>query len=272
MTFDSSDPGSRGVPVFGAVMTLFGLHVMEFGLGDYIPTRVFLRAIEPLRINAPAIRAMLRRATEKGLLRERKVGREVHYALTENGMTLARQGRGRVYDPDALTHAAGEWTLLTIPEGPALRNERYQMKIRLAWAGFARLMPNVWVTPGRFDADAMLADAFEGNPPADALAFLASPLDASSVARMIARVWDIAAIRRQHEHFLKQWEKPAIDKANPLPELLRLINAWGDLLLEDPGLPAQDLPHPWPAQRSTAAFARAQKLLWEPAREQLGNM
>jgi len=272
MASDTDDPGSRGVPVFGAVMTLFGLHVLEFGLGDYIPTKVFVQAIEPLGIKQPAIRAMLRRATEKGLLRERKVGREVHYAPTETGMTLMQQGRGRLYDPDALTHPAGEWTLLTIPEGPALRNERYQMKMRLAWAGFARLMPNVWVTPGRFGAESMLADAFEGSPPAEAIAFLASPLDASSVARMIARVWDIPAIRRQHARFLKQWEKPAVDPANPLPELLRLINAWSDLLLEDPGLPATDLPHPWPARRSTAAFARAKELLWEPAREQLINM
>jgi phenylacetic acid degradation operon negative regulatory protein len=266
------DRSARGVPVFVVVMTLFGLYVLEFGRGEVVPTKTFLRATEPLGISPPALRTMLRRSCEKGLLREHKAGREVHYALTEAGLTLAQQGRRRMYDPEALVHAAGEWTLLTLPEGPALRNDRYQLKIRLAWAGFASLMPNVWVTPGRVDVQALLNQAFDGDPPVEAMPFLATPMVPAQARRMIERVWDLPAIGQQHQRFLTQWEQPSLDAAHPLADLLRLINDWSDLLLVDPGLPASDLPPAWPAPRSVAAFARAKAQLWEPARAQLVDL
>jgi len=242
---------------------------MDFAATETLPASVVVKGLEPLGFKEPAIRATLRRNAEKGLLSSTRSGREVSFGLSEAGRSLVAQGRTRVNDPDALQHTSAEWTLLTFPEGPALRNERYQLNLRLAWAGFGRLMPGVWITPGPADVTALLDDAFEGNPPVDAIGFTAVLLTSEAAAPMIERAWDLAQIREEHRAFLFQWKTHRPDVAHPLAELVHLLNDWSTLLLADPGLPASGVPLDWPAQESMTTLVAAKALLWEPAREQL---
>lgn len=261
-----------GILLFGAVMTLFGLSSMDFDLASVLPGHVVVRALEPLGFKEAAMRATLRRNVAKGLLTHERSGAEVRYSLSETGRSLVSQGQQRVSDPNALTHQSDEWTMLTIPEGPTLRNERYQLHLRLAWAGFGRLMPNVWITPGRVDVTTLLQDAFEGTPPVDAIGFTAVPIARDDVSAMIARAWDLDAIRAEHATFLSQWASPTFDRENPLADLVHLLNDWGTLLLVDPGLPSTGLPRDWPGKGSQRALTSAKARLWDAAREQLQSL
>ena len=157
-------------------MTTFGLRT-DLGFPGPLPAGLFVQVGLALGINEPAMRAALRRSVERGLLQDRRVGRSVEYDLSPSGTALVRQAGARMFDPAALGHSTGEWTLLAFPTPPALRNDRYQLGTRLEWAGFGRLMSNLWITPGRVDASAIL-DYADPAEVADVVADLAS--DAAS--------------------------------------------------------------------------------------------
>jgi len=253
-------------------MTLFGVARLDFALATELPASAIVATLEPLGFKEPAIRATLRRNVERGLLTTARDGREVSYTLSPTGLTLVTQGRGRVNDPAALQHATDEWTLLTFPEGPALRNERYQLNLRLAWAGFGRLMPGVWLTPGHSDVFALLTEAFDGDIPGDAVGFIAVPLREQDLPGMIGRAWDLAAIRAEHDVFNGAWTTLASGSGHPLADLVHLLNDWSTLLLADPGLPASGVPHDWPAFTSMETLRANKAALWEPARAQLATL
>ncbi len=257
------------IQLFGAVMTLFGVTSIDFELSSWLPAQVVVRALTPLGFKEAAIRATLRRNAEKGLFETERVGTEVRYRLSVSGSSLVSQGQRRVSDPHSLFHGDAEWTLLTIPEGPALRNDRYQLNLRLAWAGFGRLMPGVWITPGRVDVTELMNEAFGPATPIDAVGFIAAPLDDALVSGMISRAWDVPSIRSEHEAFQNIWRAPTLDPTHPLADLVHLLNSWSTLLLADPGLPPSALPADWPANASIAQCQAVKESLWEPARAQL---
>ncbi|WP_133258134.1 PaaX family transcriptional regulator C-terminal domain-containing protein [Streptomyces sp. V2] len=256
-------------PPLSIVMTTFGLRT-DLGFPGPLPAALFVQAGLALGINEPAMRAALRRSVERGLLQDRRVGRSVEYDLSPSGSALVRQAGARMFDPAALGHSTGEWTLLAFPTPPALRNDRYQLGTRLEWAGFGRLMSNLWITPGRVDASAILdyADPAEGQP----AAFEAVAITPTDVASLIERVWDMAALRQAHDIFLGRWEavEPSVD--DQLPQLVELFDTWGDLLRADPGLPAEHLPPDWPATRSAREFHRLRDALWNGARDELTRL
>lgn len=253
-------------------MTLFGIARLDFALATELPASAIVGTLEPLGFKEPAIRATLRRNVERGLLATARDGREVSYTLSPTGLSLVTQGRTRVNDPAALEHVTNEWTLLTFPEGPALRNERYQLNLRLAWAGFGRLMPGVWLTPGQSDVFALLMEAFDGDIPGDAVGFTSVPLSEQDMPGMISRAWDLAAIRAEHELFNRTWNGNTHKTSHPLAELVHLLNDWSTLLLADPGLPASGVPHDWPAPTSMETMRTNKQALWEPARAQLDTL
>jgi phenylacetic acid degradation operon negative regulatory protein len=253
-------------------MTLFGVARLDFVLATELPASALVATLEPLGFKEPAIRATLRRNVERGLLSTVRDGREVSYRLSPTGLSLVSQGRARVNDPAALEHVTAEWTLLTFPEGPALRNERYQLNLRLAWAGFGRLMPGVWLTPGQSDVFALLTEAFDGDIPGDAVGFTSVPLREQDIPGMISRAWDLDAIRAHHELFNRTWKGRIHALSHPLADLVHLLNDWSTLLLADPGLPASGVPHDWPAQSSMATMRTNKESLWEPARAQLESL
>lgn len=268
----NEDSPLAGMELFGTVMTLFGVASQDFELGEFLPAQVIISVLQPLGFNEPAIRATLRRNTQRGMLIASAQGRQTRYSLSKNGRSLVAQGRARVHDANALVHSTNEWTLLTFPDGASVRNDRYHLNLRLAWAGFGRLMPGVWITPGQADVTALFDDAFAGNKPVDALGFTAVPLRSEDVPGLIARAWDLHKIRAEHEHFIAKWNRRATTNENASSELVHLLNDWSTLLLADPGLPESGVPHDWPAKKSMAVLNEKKAALWLPALVSLRNL
>ncbi|MEV5959879.1 PaaX family transcriptional regulator C-terminal domain-containing protein [Streptomyces sp. NPDC051987] len=277
MSASADDETAPSAPAQGLVMGLLGLHVLGRARtvqesGQPVPTQVFLTVLGKLGVSASATRTTLNRLVGRGLLVRHKQGRASAFQPTADAIALLRQGRARMFSPTPFDHAECGWTILNCPVPESLRKVRYQLHNRLSWAGFGMVQANLWVAPGRIDVDELLGDIF----PAEALglvqAFHGVPTGPSSPAQLAHAAWDPDALRAAHLDFLSRWEDADPLTAEPLSQLLLLLDDWGRLLRTDPGLPATHLGDDWPAQRSSQTFRRLETHIGPLAEEQLQQL
>jgi phenylacetic acid degradation operon negative regulatory protein len=240
------------------VLSVFGFASQNAtdGAVPALPSKTFVAVLGRVGIGEAATRATLNRMTHRGLLTRRRDGRTTVFAPTVEGEHLITQGRGRLNDSAPFERRDDIWTVLSCPLPARLRNARYHLLPRLAWAGFGLLQPNLWIAPGRVDVRPLLADLL---PPEDldlAHAFQGTPSFPAPTDQLVARAWDLDVLRAAHDAFLAQWEDAEPDHADALPQLLLLTKDWTDLLRTDPGLPEKYLGPQWPSARSTATFQR----------------
>jgi phenylacetic acid degradation operon negative regulatory protein len=237
-----------------------------------VPTQVFLTVLGALGYTGSTVRTTLNRMVARGALARHTQGRTSAFEPTEDTLHLLRRGRARMFSPRPFDHAEDIWTILNCPIPESMRNVRYQVHGRLAWAGFGQAQATMWVAPGRIDVEELLCDIF----PAEALALLqafhGTPAAPSSSAQLVSTAWDTEALRARHHRFAARWQdaKPAPDEA--LPQLLLLIDDWGELLRTDPGLPATHLGGDWPAEHSTRIFRRLDAQLGPAAEQRLEQL
>jgi phenylacetic acid degradation operon negative regulatory protein len=223
---------------------------------DSLPTRVFLDVLRSLGISDDATRTVLTRLTERGLLTRHQDGRVVSYGLTDTSRKLLREGRDRVVAAEPFHQTSSDWTLLSFSLPETHRGVRSRLRARLSWAGFGCLRDGLWVAPGRVDLDRIVAVGAE----VEGLqidGFVASPAPGTDVARFVRRAWDLDALRREHEEFLRRWERPLPREGDPLALFTLLGADWIRLLRVDPVLPERYLGEDWPARRSASAHRAA---------------
>uniref|UniRef100_A0AAU2AFJ6 PaaX family transcriptional regulator n=1 Tax=Streptomyces sp. NBC_00093 TaxID=2975649 RepID=A0AAU2AFJ6_9ACTN len=259
------------------VLDLLGLHVLGRAQPRQtapppVATQVFLAVLGAVGISDSATRTTLNRMVARGLLHRHRQGRTSAFQPTENAAAMLRRGRARMFSPAPFDHPGDVWTILNCPIPETLRNVRYQIQARLSWAGFGTLQANLWVAPGRIDAEELLDDIF----PTDALglvqAFHGTPTPPSSPEQLVHKAWDLEALRAAHHRFLARWETADAKPADALPQLLLLIDDWGRLLRTDPGLPTAYLDTDWAAERSTRTFQRLEARLGPLADERLQHL
>lgn len=228
----------------------------EDGGARTISSKAFITVLSRLGITEASTRATLNRMTHRGLLTHQRNGRSTAFGLTTEGERLVMQGKRRLSTAAPFERPDDIWTVLSCPMPARLRNARYHLQARLAWAGFGLLQPNLWIAPGRVDVEPLLVDLLPTEDLDLAHAFQGSPTFPAPLDSLVARAWDLDALRATHDHFLLHWESADPDRAGALPQLLKLISDWGDLLRTDPGLPGKYLGPHWPAHRSTRTFQR----------------
>lgn len=250
------------------LLSFFGAIVLDREVPP-IGSGVFLRVLGDLGVAEAAARATLARMVRRGLLHRHRAGRTARYSLTESGATTMRRARERVDSPDPFGHADRGWTMLSYSIPESRRALRHQTRARLAWAGFGPLRDGVWLAPGRVDVQALFADGMPGEIGDLVDAFHAVPAEGTDMTRLVRRTWDVAAIRAEHDRFLRTWERSPTPGAGALPALTLLLADWLQLLRVDPGLPAEHLPPGWPASRSARVCAERRAALEAPAAGQL---
>ena len=223
---------------------------------DPLPTRVFLDVLRSLGCSDEATRSALSRLTERGLLTRHQDGRVASYGLTDTSRKLLREGRERVGAVEPFHQTSSDWTLLSFSLPETQRDVRNRLRSRLVWAGFGCLRDGLWVAPGRVDLDRIVAVGAE----VEGLqidGFVASPTPGTDVARFVRRAWDLDALRREHEEFLRRWEQPLPPDGDPLALFILLGAHWIRLLRLDPVLPERYLGDDWPARRSASVHRAA---------------
>jgi phenylacetic acid degradation operon negative regulatory protein len=127
------------------------------------------------------------------------------------------------------------------------------------------------VAPGRVDLDRVVAvgAAVEG---LQIDGFVASPTPGTDVARFVRRAWDLDALRREHEDFIRRWERPLPREGDPLASFVLLGAHWIRLLRLDPVLPDRYLGEDWPAPRSASVHRGAFSSLEQRARAAFADL
>jgi DNA-binding transcriptional regulator PaaX len=237
-----------------SLLGTFGLQIKRRA----IPARLFIDVLGELGVGEGAVRRVLARMVERGLLLRELSGRNMLFAPSAQATAVLAQGAERVGSPAPFGHADSNWTLLAFTMPESRRDLRHQLRSRLLWAGFGPLRDGLWIAPGSVEVEPLLAglslDSTEGDLP---WAFTASPLPPTQLTLLIHRVWDVPRIRAEHERFLARWSTGGPDMG-PLAVRTLLAADWLRLLRTDPGLPTQHLSPDWPAERSLHTYRAVQ--------------
>lgn len=254
---------------------LLGLHVLGRAqphprARPPLPTRVFLTVLGSLGVSDAATRTALNRMVARGGLIRHRSGRTSAFEPVGTMVSMLQRGRARLFSPTPFDHPEDVWTILSCPIPESLRNMRYHLQARLAWAGFGMVAANLWIAPGRIDVESLLADIY---PATDLVhAFHGAPTLPSSPAQLARSGWDPEALRVAHRRFAARWESSDRQPGDPLPRLLLLLEDWGRLLRTDPGIPIGRDDEHWPAVHSAAIFRRLDAELGPRGERQLDRM
>ncbi|MBN9605633.1 MAG: hypothetical protein J0G30_03380 [Actinomycetales bacterium] len=235
------------------LLALLGEYVV--GRDAPVPAAAIIDALVGAGASVAAVRTALDRATDHGLLRRHRLGREVLFELTETGTGVLEEGANRVHLDAPFEPAGAGWTLVTfsMPEGQ--RRLRHQLRAALTWAGFAPLRDGLWLAPGEVDVDTALGGLAEALPPAAMVAFRARDLPGFGVDEAVRAAWDIDGIRAEHVRFAEAWDHPgAAAGVGALSARVMLVADWLALLRADPRLPRSYFGADWPAERSLRAY------------------
>lgn len=265
----SSAAGNRprdenGLRPQSLLLTLFGAHVL--GRPVLIASASVLEVMQRVGVSPHATRSALARMVKKGLLTSVRRGRPVYFGLTERSVAVLNDGYARIWRTGAVNrHWDGRWTLLSFSLPESWHRQRHELRSRLLWAGFGPLQGGLWLAPSTVDVRLLL----EGLEAAGHVrAFVAQSLEGTDVAGMIRDAWDLDQLAARYEGFVLRWDGGSADRAltDPLARQLALQAEWLRVIRQDPRLPLEHLPAPWPAERAQQLFHRLHAAIGAAAR------
>lgn len=271
---DASRPvgGSSG-SARSLLLTILG----EFVRGDERPvwTATLLYVLSGLGVEGHNARQAIARASRSGWINGERLGREVCWRLTPEGMALLAEGERRVY---ALTSDDGPWDgrwliiALSIPKSRAA--DRRKIYTTMQRRGFGNPIPGLWLSPHPLRGkDIELRVARLGLRPY-VLAFVGSSQAIGlEDAEVVARSWALDPVAAKYHALLRKFRavRPRSGDSLLLTHL-RLVNEWQHMPLADPQLPVELLPD-WIGRQATSVFVELRQRWSAGARtrwEQIG--
>jgi phenylacetic acid degradation operon negative regulatory protein len=232
--------------------------------GDEFWLSTILRLLAPFRVNERAVRTGMFRLHRGGWCDPRSIGRRSRYRLTAAGAEGFERAFHRVYDPP-FPPWDGTWEgVIAGPEvgGPSVRK---RLRDELAWAGYGRFGPGVFLRPARGDGAAhrigqalRLSDAltaFTARDPPDA--------QVPGLRERAEAVWTLVTLGGEYRRFLARFggvasafQKRPVDIEQAFVVRALLTHAYRRVRLRDPQLPREVLADDWPGA-SAYSLARA---------------
>ena len=255
---------TAGRSAAGLLLTILGEYLLPAeGRGAW--TSAFVTALADLGVEEKAARQALMRTADRGLIRSEKFGRRVQWQLTDAGTALLADGSARIYQPPgSAADWDGSWLLVLARVPDADRRARHRLQSRLGWAGLGKLAAGTWISPHPERA-AEVREVLAGVPiDARLQLFVGRWADDRDPAELVASAWDLSSIRRYHEWFIAEFQRPEpASGAELLSRQIELVHFWRRSLLIDPLLPAQLLPADWPGLRAGEVFRQCHGR-WRP--------
>lgn len=245
------------------LLAFFGAHLL--GREAAVAVGSVIDVLGRLGVGEHAIRATLKRMTQRGLLCNLRRGRHAYLCLTPHAEAILRQGAARmdagIVNPDW----DGHWTLLAFSVPESRREDRHALRTQLSWAGFGLLRNALWIAPSSADVAGTLAalrllDYVK--------IFRAQALTPGDPRLLAAEAWDLSELANGYHGFLKRWERGPRTGLDDLSRQILLEAEWLVLIREDPRLPLDLLPEGWPGIRAEEVFATLRHALAVPARRQ----
>lgn len=247
----SAADSTRWLRPQSVLFTLLAEHMLDRDLALFSGS--FIRILGSLGVGEHATRSTLARMTRRGLLETERKARKSYLRMTPRCTAILEDGRERIWKLGAVNREPVQtWTLLTFSLPEAWRRKRYELRARLAWAGFGLLQSGAWLAPATVDVEPIIeelglakhARVFHVQP--------AAPTDARSVIR---DAFPLAALAERYRAFVRSWARPSARlRAAPLQLTLRLSTHWLSIIRDDPRVPISLLPQAWPAVAAQQLF------------------
>jgi phenylacetic acid degradation operon negative regulatory protein len=239
-------------------------------LGDYVrparqpaPTSAFIDALGRLGVEEDACRKALVRASADGWLVSSRRGRYTWWQLSPAFEQFLNIGASRILGFTATQpHWDRRWLMVLARVAESNRADRYLLNTRMAWAGFGRPAPGVWVSTHTDRVQEVQLVLDEVGVREHAQMFLSEHLTSGcELPTLVRQAWNLDEIEQEYERFIAGFTSASSD--DPIVRFTRLMHAWRLLVLADPALPRELLPNGWSGIRAAQLFHR-QHTKWEP--------
>ncbi len=280
---ETTDTGSTTlgvVPAVGPDETL-PTRLMVLGLAHHDGTvhgpELYRVAVE-CGIAIETVRSCMRRLISEGIFERDGEGRDAMFRATAAGRSLldvTQQRHLLAYAQDAAGRGWDRrWRLVSFAIPESLRTARDAFRDHLLALGGASIQPGVYVSPHRWDLD-IRAEA-------DRLGIaehvsLASTDDLSvggitDPRRIVSRLWPLDELAHRYQAFIDTYQGvpgqlddmrrrgQRISEHDFLPGVLHLAIRFNECFEQDPLLPPELLPRPWPGRAARDLLARCRKL------------
>ncbi|MEZ5237529.1 MAG: PaaX family transcriptional regulator C-terminal domain-containing protein [Microthrixaceae bacterium] len=261
----------------GAVST----RLMVFGLahsdGRVLGPELY-RVAESCDIPVEAVRSCVRRLLSEGLFRREGEGRDAVLDATDAGraaLEVYHQRHLLAYAQDAAGRGWDRrWHMVAFAVPEANRQARDRFRDHLLDLGGAQMQPGLYVSPHPW-AEEALGDAARlgiaehvSTWPTDELS-VGGVTDPRTIAR---RLWDLDAVSRRYEEFIETYRDvprrleemrdrgEKLSEHDFLPGALHIAIRFNSCFGQDPLLPPELLPRPWPGREAREILARCRRL------------
>jgi phenylacetic acid degradation operon negative regulatory protein len=224
------------------------------------------------------VRSCLRRLVTEGLFERQGTGRAARYRATSRGMKAlggALERTRRAYGQDLEGRGwDGQWRLVAVAVPESRRAARDALRDRLRGLGGAAIQGGLYVSPHDWHKDVVAAGERLGV--ADALTLATTgdlAVGGEHDPRELARsLWPVDRLRADYERFCARYA-PVMDYLHDLrsrhghiadtaflPGALGMAVEFEDCFRDDPLLPPELLPRPWPGRTARDLILRTRRL------------
>ncbi|HEX7096918.1 MAG TPA: PaaX family transcriptional regulator C-terminal domain-containing protein, partial [Acidimicrobiales bacterium] len=201
-------------------------------------------------------RQVMARMVASGWLQHERVGRAVHYRLTERAQRRFAEARplnAHLMRPEP---EETEWVLLLVTVPPERQSVRHRLRRRLAAGGWGSVGPSAWLgTSPRCEIG--LARTLDELELCGSELLLRGDLVRGDPKALAARAWDLDSINERYRAFTTDFGPlVAHDDREAFRARTAMIDAWHRSFNSDPHLPADLLPADWCGQEAREVVRR----------------
>jgi phenylacetic acid degradation operon negative regulatory protein len=240
----------------------------------WLPSASIVALLEEAGIGNGAARTAISRLFRSQILESSRDGRYSSYRLTTAAAANLRTGGAWI--ARFATRAEpwdGYWTLVSFSLPQDERGRRRALRGQLRWLGFAPLYDALWVSP---DApNPIVEERLTATTLGTMTMFRARHVELATPAnRNPIDAWDVAAIARRYDAFIRYWE-PVLTRiragqvsgAAAVQARTEIMDAYRQFPVVDPELPIELMPANWPRAKAREVFVAVYDGLAAPAQE-----
>jgi phenylacetic acid degradation operon negative regulatory protein len=227
----------------------------------WLPSASIVALLDEAGIGRAAARTAISRLSRRGILESVREGRYSSYRLTS--AAAADLTAGAAWIAGFATRVDpwdGYWTLVAFSFPQDERGQRRALRGQLRWLGYAPLYDGLWLSP---DApNPTVEDRLTRVTPGAMTMFRARHVElATQTNRNPIEAWDIAAIGRSYETFIRRWRSllprirgGKISGAAAVHARTEIMDSYRLFPIIDPQLPIELMPARWPRADAREVF------------------
>ncbi|MEV0155883.1 PaaX family transcriptional regulator C-terminal domain-containing protein [Micromonospora sp. NPDC050686] len=237
-----------------------------------LPSAAIVALLAEAGVTTAGARTAISRLARRGVLDGSRQGRRSFYRLSRAAAAdLSTGGRWILASTTSVGQWDGCWTVVAFSLPQDRSAQRRALRGQLRWLGYAPLYDGLWISPYEMTPPARTRLAELTRGAVTVFRGRQLPLDATS-RRAPIDAWDIDAISRYYQEFLRRWTPllprvaaGQLDGAAAVRARAQVMDTFRRFPNLDPQLPVELLPAGWLRQPARELFAAVYDGLAEPA-------